>query len=194
MAIVTHNITAIPVGVDTVKLYRCFIATGIYLYEQSKAVVTGQTSITFDALEGYYYRFSLYDSVSLNESALSLTYIYVPAVGDTDLCRIYDSIIDGYGPVDGAVVTITVQGIGVKSSTGESVVMEPITVTSGDPSKDWLPGYWEITLHRSATLTPAGTPYLIVRKGVKFKDAKVVIIPELTTVRYVDLVSPIPAP
>ena len=190
MTVVVHNITAIPTGIDYVKLYKCYIATGVYVYEQSVAVVSGQTSITFNATDGYYYKFTLCDSVTLSESILSPSYIYVPSVNDSNLCRVYDTITDGNGPVDGAVVTITVQGIGVKSSSGDSVVMEPITVTSGDPSLDWPSGYWEVTLDRSATLTPVGTPYLIVRKGKKFKDAKLVVIPEITTIRYVDLISP----
>jgi len=191
--IVTHNITAVPVGVDTVRLYKSSMPAGIYVYEQGISVSPGQTSITFDGTVGYYYKFSFYDSVLLLESSLSVSYYYIVDAANTYLCNVYDYIHDGNEFVDGVTVTITVQGVGVASPLDESVVMEPIIVTSGDPAKGWSAGYWCASLYRSSVLLPSGTTYLIKRQGTKFKDAKVVVVPDLSTVPYVDLDPPTPA-
>lgn len=188
---VTHNITPVPSGVDTVRLYKSLYADSNYVYEQSLSVAVGATSITFNASGGYYYKFTFYDSVTLLESALSASSFYVTDADDLNKCKVYDYISDGKERVNGVVVTILVRGVGIASPSDESVVMEPIVVTSGDPAKGWPTGYWEASLYKSSVLVPTGTPYLIKRVGTKFKDAKVVIVPDLNVVPYVDLVAPV---
>jgi hypothetical protein len=171
MAEIEKTISAIPEGIVNLHLYESPSISGLYPILVIIPVTVGQTSISFDATDGYFYKFKLEDLEGLLSNFSSIW----QNVTDERTCLISGQCLDPEGtPVESVTITATLLAQNTLSGADDEIAGTVSSVTDNA-------GIWGLTLLRTSLFTDAQARYRITFSGQGFNKSYTVIVPDTET-------------